>query len=280
MLPFIILGVCVVIAIVALIVVVVRHLPQAAAIDLESLPAEQEAAMKAALMERRLKRKLAESKNRLLPFLRKSGGVFFGIFDRLHKRVQHLEQRYRRKPHSMTGEEQADVRDKIRDLSVQAQASVQAEEWAEAENRFIEILSWDPKNLETYAGLASVYLERKELNQAKETFAYLFRLLHLQKSGEEGRSVFSPSLTEAQTNDIRFAYVLCLQGLGTLEEAKTQMDLVLAQDANNPKYLDKLIELSILVKDRKAARQAFDRLKDINPENQKLAIFEDKLRQL
>jgi predicted Zn-dependent protease len=71
-----------------------------------------------------------------------------------------------------------------------------------------------------------------------------------------------------------------LQGLGALEEAKMQMDLVLAQDANNPKYLDKLIELSILVKDRKAAREAFDRLKAINPENQKLAIFEDKLRQL
>jgi tetratricopeptide (TPR) repeat protein len=269
-----------VVAVVAVIVIIARHLPQAAAIDLESLPAEQEAAMKAALMERRLKRKLAESKNRLLPMLRRAGGMFFGVFDRLYKRVQQLEQRYRRKPHSMTGAEQADVRDKIRDLSVQAQASVDAEEWSEAENRYIEILSWDPKNLETYAGLASVYLARKELNQAKETFGYLFRLLQLQKSGEEGRSVFSPTLTDAQTNDIRFEYVFCLQGLGALEEAKMQMDLVLAQDANNPKYLDKLIELSILIKDRKAAREAFDRLKAINPENQKLAIFEDKLRQL
>ena len=61
----------------------------------------------------------------------------------------------------MTSAEQEDVREKIRDLTVKAGACVEAEEWSEAENRFIEILSWDPKNLETYAGLASVYLARK-----------------------------------------------------------------------------------------------------------------------
>lgn len=267
-------------AMIVVLVVIARHFPQAAAIDLESLPAEQEAAMKAALMERRLKRKLGEMRQKMVHFSRRFFGVFTGFFDRLYRRVQTLEQGYRRKPHSMSAEEQEDVRGKIFALTEQAKAAAAAEEWTEAENKYIEILSWDPKHLESYAGLASGYLARKEFNQAKETFAYLFRLIQLQASGEEAKSLFSQPLSDEALHDARFEYVQCLQNLGDLSQAKTQMDLVLADDANNPKYLDKLVELSILIKDRKAARDAFDRLKEVNPENQKLAIFEEKLRQL
>src|SRR5690606_15754500 len=84
--------------IVLLTVIIVRHFPQAASIDLESLPAEQEAAMKAALMERRLKRKLMNFKNRLVPAFRRIGQWFQKRGKNFHARIAQMEQKYRQRP--------------------------------------------------------------------------------------------------------------------------------------------------------------------------------------
>lgn len=279
MIQFIIPVVIMIVALVTILFVIARHFPQAAAIDLESLPAEQEAAMKAALMERRLKRKLLEAKNRLLPMFRKVGQGVSRFFSGLHQRVSMLEQRYRVKPQAMNSAQQEDIRQKVQQLLEEATANTDAEKYSEAEAKYIEVLSWDHKNVDAYLALAAVYFAKREFNQAKETYQYLFKLLQAQKAGEDAPSKFSTPLTETEIAEAHFDFAQCLQILQDYKAAIQQVEINLKKDANNPKYLDKLVELSILNKDRKKAREALDKLKEANPDNQKLSSFEERLRQ-
>lgn len=280
MIQFLIPAAVALIAIVAIIVVIARHLRQAAALDLESLPAEQEAAMKAALLERRLKRKMAETKNRILPLFRRFGqGVAF-IFDRAQKRVAQLEQRYRRKPQLMSPTQQQEVRQTISALLAEAQKAVEQEEWAEAEKKFIEVLGWDPKHAQAYLALAEMYFAKKEFAQAKETFQFFLKLNRAQNAGEEQISLFSEPITDEAMQQALFDYGQSLQVVGDAAQAVVQVSGALVYDPNNPKYLDKLLELSILLKDRNKARATLDKLKEVNPENQKLASLEEEVRAL
>lgn len=280
MVQFIAPGIVSLIAIAAIIVVIGRHARQAAALDLESLPAEQEAAMKAALLERRLKRKMTEAKNRIVPVFRRLGKGIMFVFNSAQKRVAQLEQRYRRKPQLMTPVQQQEVRHTIQALFADATKAVDEEDWPEAEKKFIEILGWDPKHAQAYLALAEMYFHKKEFAQAKETFQFFFRLVRAQKAGEEQVSLFSDPITDENMQAALFDYAQALQVVGDLPQALVQVSGALVYDPNNPKYLDKLLELSILVKDRNKARETLDKLKEVNPDNQKLASLEEEVRAL
>jgi tetratricopeptide (TPR) repeat protein len=268
------------IAMIIVIVIVIRHLPQAAAIDLEALPAEQEAAMKAALMERRFKRKILEFKNKSLPFLRKIGINFHKAGKSLQQKVSSMEQKYRQKPSTMTSEQQEDVKQKIKALLGAGHEHRLAEHWAEAESKYIEVLSWDHKNLDAYFGLGEVYFERKEYAQAKETFTYLLKLIQSQEAGDESVSAFSSPLTTSQINEAYFDYAICLQATDDNEGANKQLKILIDRDPKNPKYLDKAVELGILLKERVPAQEAFNALKNVNPDNQKLDSLQEQINEL
>ncbi len=280
MLQFIIPFIIFIIAAIVILVVIIRHFPQAASIDVESLPAEQEAAMKAALMEKRLKRKILEFKNKLVPVFRKFGQYFKSLWTRVNSRVEQMEQKYRPKAHTLSTVNQQDIKPKIRTLLDEAHAYAEKEEYQDAERKYIEALSWDHKNLDAFFGLGEVYFEQKSHKQAKETFMHLLKLVSTQESGEEQMSPFSNPLTEAQINEVYYDYAICLQLQGDLDGAVEQLQILIKRDEKSPKFLDKLVELSILVKDRSTAFRTLDKLKEVNPENNKIAEFEEKIKEL
>lgn len=280
MMQFILPLTIVLIAGVVIIAIIIRHFPQAASIDVEALPAEQEAAMKAALMEKRLKRKILEFKNRLVPVFRKISGYFKSLWARINSRVEQMEQKYRPKPHTMSSEDQEDIRPKIRKLLQEASEMAESEEYSGAEKKYIEALSWDHKNLDAFFGLGQVYFEQKGFKQAKETFMHLLKLVAAQENGEEQKSPFSNALTDAQINEVYFDYATCLQLQGDVEAAMEQLQIVTKRDEKNPKFLDKLVEVSIAQKDRSTAFRTLDKLKEVNPDNNKISEFEEKIREL
>jgi len=279
MLQFLFPAVILLLAIAVIVFILVRHFPQAAAIDVDALPAEQEAARKAALMERRLKRKIFETQKKILPAWRKIKQVLSKVWMALHARVVQLEQRYRKKTHTMTSEEQEDVKQKLRQLLEQAKQSFDSERFSDAEQKYIEVLSWDHKNADAYFGLAKVYIDQKEFQQAQETLAHLLKIVHTPTQDEQ-ISRFSTPIAETQVTEAHYDYAVCLQVLGDAEGASQQITICVQRDAKNPKYLDKVVELHVLAKDRSAAFRALDALKEVNPENQKIASFETQIRGL
>ena len=277
MLQFLLPGIIILVAIIAIVVIVIRHFPQAASIDVESLPEQKEAAMKAALMEKRLKRKILAAKNRMVPSFRKLSALLKKVWEKIHGRVAQMEQRYRTKVDTMSSEQQEDVKQKIRRLLDDAARLKEEENWPDAEKKYIEVLSWDAKNIDAFWGLGDMYFEQKNFTQAKETLIYLIKLIRSDKEGEEPISVFSTPLTESQINEVFYDYAICLQNNDEAPKAIDQLLVIVQRDEKNPKYLDKLVELNIAVKDRSNAFKTLRMLKDVNPENQKIENFEEQI---
>lgn len=277
MLQFILPAIVILVAIIVIVAIVVRHFPQAASIDVGALPEEQEAAMKAALMERRLKRKILDTKNKMLPFLRKFGKFLKMSWEKVHGRVAQMEQRYRTKVDSMSSEQQEDVKQKIRRLLEEADKLTEEEKWSDGEKKYIEVLSWDAQNINAFMGLGEMYFEDRNFSQAQETFVYLIKLIRADKEGEEAISAFSTPLTDTQINEVFYDYAVCLQNDEEHPKAIEQVKIIVERDEKNPKFLDKLVELSILAKDRSTAFRTLSKLKEVNPENQKIESFEEQI---
>jgi len=154
-------------------------------------------------------------------------------------------------------------------------------------------LKIDPHNQEVYKILADVYTEQKEYEEAKETLEYLLKLTHNNKA-----AVFSSlanlakergNLKEAEEEYLKsislsadnYLYFISLAEVYLeLEEYKyaletAQRALILAN--NNPKILDFLINVSIIIQDKELAVKYLDRLKEVNIDNKKIGYFNEKL---
>ncbi|MBI3626728.1 tetratricopeptide repeat protein, partial [Candidatus Uhrbacteria bacterium] len=51
-------------------------------------------------------------------------------------------------------------------------------------------------------------------------------------------------------------------------------------EPNNPKYLDQLLEMSIITRDKETAEDVLGRLEAVNPGNQKLTEFRQRIEEL
>ena len=65
---------------------------------------------------------------------------------------------------------------------------------------------------------------------------------------------------------------------GDNDNALTMIQNALTLAPKNPKYLDFLIELSILINNKYLAEITWDKLKEVNPENQKLAGLQERIQ--
>ena len=68
--------------------------------------------------------------------------------------------------------------------------------------------------------------------------------------------------------------------MGELETACENLREALDLEPNNPRYLDLILDLSIMKKDKEEASRYFEKLAAVNPENQKLADWKEKIDSL
>ena len=64
------------------------------------------------------------------------------------------------------------------------------------------------------------------------------------------------------------------------EEAIDNISRALVIEPNNPRYLDMMLEISIINKDKIKALDAYNKLIEVNPDNQKLAGFKEEIEKL
>jgi len=80
--------------------------------------------------------------------------------------------------------------------------------------------------------------------------------------------------------EIYFALANANKQLGDFDEAIDNLHEALELEANNPRYLDLILELSIMKKDCVLAENILHRLEESNPENQKISEFRARLNKI
>jgi len=246
--------------------IIIPKFPALAILNVENIPGQKEAKFKEKIIRQRVERDFGSiykgaSRWRLLI------GNFFNTF--LKHRYQHLSKLRddisRQKKLSFS-----EKRDRIANLFVQAKAAMTEENFEAAEKQLIEIISLDAKRLSAFLELGEVYRLRKNFKEAKETFEHTLKLAQQLRRDPE-------MLEGIVVSEVRFSLARVCFELNLLDEALEYTRQALDSEPNNPRYLDLILDLSIMKKDKKLALSSWEKLAAANPENNKLPEWKGKI---
>jgi tetratricopeptide (TPR) repeat protein len=291
--PLIIILLCLAV----IIFIISKKLPLLASFDVSSIPKEKEAETKQKIMEKRLERKAKVFYSKISPIFKIISNFFARRFKDLSEGLKNLEEKYKKKSKEemlVTKQEFVSQEKKIENIFKEAQDLIDKEDFANAEKKYIEIIGLDHRNINAYRGLGDLYIAQKNYADAKQTFEHILKLNQL-----DDEAYASLGKIAEETGDLKEAKDDFLKSIGiknvavhyfelaevclkmeNYEEAMVNLEKALEFEPNNPKYIDLLLTISIILKDSGRAFSLLRKLKEVNPENQKIAEFEKELSNL
>ena len=258
---WIILGIIIVAAL-AIIVLVVSKWKQLVLIDIDAMPKAKLRSKKYQLIESRLQRRFGD----VFGGVGKVFGPVIAIvqkqFQQIYRKLVALERKYRHggmRPQTQQDKEK--TRQKVAQLMEEGTQLFKDENFADAEQNFLDVIRLNPKEVEAYEYLGEIYIEKREFDHAIETLEYAKQL-----SPNDDRIAFDLGTVHVQRGD--------------LEKGKRFFEQAVELAPNNPRNLNGLLQLAIDMKDKPLAIMTLSKLKKANPENQKLEELAQTVKEL
>ena len=252
-----------------IIFIVLRKFPVLANIDIGEIEAERQAELKRKILNDKFKRSVSKVFKELNKFLKPVGKSLGQLFGLLYNRLVNLKENYTEET-QVAGE---DVVKKIEALFAEAQDLTHKEELAKAEAKYIEIIGIDSKNYKAFELLGENYFDREDYEEAEQTFEHAIKLKEqLKKAGED--------ISDMELAKTFFSLGLVHQKMSNSSMALAKIKSALELEPNNPRYLDKIVELCIMTKDPITAKDYCQRLESSNSGNKKIKEFKEKIREL
>jgi tetratricopeptide (TPR) repeat protein len=267
-----------VLSLAAIIFIIARKIPPLRVLDVESVPETQTARARERLLLERMKRQTEKSRELLKSSAAPLGRLIKKICGMIWHRFLNWEKRYQDEAKAKTPASAGEASAKITALLEEAGNLIKNEKLNEAEKFYIEIISASPSNIEAYQGLADIYLKRKEYKEAKETKQFVLKLILKADKSRPASRKNTGQIKKVSEAHFDIAEIDLLAG--ELDKAKASFKRALECEPSSPKYLDKLIQLGIMLKDRNLAEGMLARLAEVNPENQKLKEYEGKIGEM
>ncbi len=273
-----------------IIVIVFRKFSVLASLDVENIPAEKEARFKERIISNRLKRNVIKWWAKLNRVLSPAGQALANLFKTSLNKLYRLRSDYKGQD-----EENISSENKIEQLFAQAEDFCKRDDSESAEKKYIEIIGLDSKNINAFKALGRVYFEKKEYEEAKQTFEHILKLKEddediynnlAQIAKEKGdlnqaKDEYIKSLNiNKQNAQTYFSLALVYQAMGKWSDTIKSLKKALKIEPSNPRYLDTMLEISIIIKDKVLALDAYQKLLKTNPENNKIAEFKKQIDEL
>ena len=277
-------------------VIVWRKLPQLASIRIEAIPKHQHQIRKQQILDQRLQQKLGSVEAAIANGFKAFFGGVRTLSQRLFKRLSELEREYRRKIVVQQAIDDPDaLRAKVATALAEAQAAMGAEDWPRAEQLFVDVVSLDPKNIDAYLGMADVATARKDYVNAREALKFVLKLQQDSDAAytrlgridsQEGKFaeaeadyLKSVSLN-AMTAGTHYELGVTEENLGNIAKAEQAYQEAVKLEPANPKYLDALLQFALINKRKEIAKETIVKLREANPENQKLEELAQAVKEL
>lgn len=275
----------------AIAMIVARKLPQLTLIDTESIPKEQNLARKKQIMDERVRRAAEDWSKGALKAVTPVAVGARDSFRRLFKRLLTIDRQFAiSKP--VDPDKGHDRAEKVR---AEAKKLIDENKFGEAEKKLISVLAFDELNDGVYRDLGDLYTRIKRHDRARDTYAFLVKVLIKRSCGQqtadskgvpvprfEAFSEDCPAGSEAHA-DIAKQYDnfgLASQSAEDFASARAGFEHAASFEPGNPKHLDLLVEACIMdgVKDRALA--AWERLREVNPDNKKLNPLRKRIEKM
>lgn len=255
--------VLIILSLAIIIVIVLRKFPHLTSINILSIAEEKQIAVKEKILCSRLHRRSQELAGKAAPVWNSIVSISRRLYHRLYQKVQSLEEKYQRNAKKNSPAEKEDARQQVSALMEEVQELDEKANFEAVEQKYIKIISVDPKNIEAYQSLADLYFDNKEYQEAEQVLNYL---LKLDRDNNQANYYYRWGEIKKITGNLEEALVF----------AKKAVDAAPA----NPKYLDFLLEMSILMNNKAIAKETYYKLKEANPANQKLETYYEAIKDL
>lgn len=241
-----------------IIYIVLSKFSALASLDIDNMPAEKEARVKEHIISSRLKREIQKRSFwivKIFRFLWKGIAAFgAGVYEKMHNlKAYHKEEVVKKDGDS--GKRAEIIHNEVDEL-------LKKEEFDLAENLLIELLAINSKDIDAFKKLGGLYFERKDYEDAKQTFEHILKI------------------TPEEDGEIYFDLCLVYMEMENWQKAIDNIKKALEIEPNNPRYLDTMVEIGIINKDKVLAQDAYNRLAEANPENQKLGEIKEEIDNL
>ena len=244
-----------------IVIVLLSKIPVLRVIDVKTIPEERTRELKEKIIMEKFER---TARNKWSVVSKATSVVVKGTSHLGRRAVQKLyaiEQYYQKLNRNATEGQHTYTHETIKKLIDQTEQLIREEEYIPAEKIFIDIISHNPRGVDAYEGLGNMYLAKKDFDHARETLMFALRL--------------SPN--DASVNVSMAELEIALE---RPKSALTYLRKAVGKRSKNPKYLDLYIDASLAAGSLKDARGGLQLLKRVNPENQKIATFEERFDQL
>ena len=246
-----------------ILIVVARKFPALANLDVKNIPAEKEARFKEKIIQSRLERFLAKWKVALSRVFKFAGSGIAGLFKLAINGLSEMRKKYAAEKAPVTVEEKVE---KVKVLFAQSNELDDDENFEEKEKGLIKIIELEPRNTEAFTSLGDLYFSNKKYEDAKQAWVHVLKLLGDNEVDRQADIYYNLALLYEEISD----------NVGALETANMAVKI----SPNNPRYLDALVEISIINKDKSSAVFALAKLAEVNPENGKLKDFSEQIEDL
>ncbi len=278
--PLIIILVC----LTGIIIIYVKKIPYVSTIDIQQLPKEQQADVKKSLIEKRVEDKIKNLAVKIKNLF--SPAVKFSVkyYQLIRGKIKKVEEEYKQKHLFLVKNQPQVAKQKIQDLLENGEKFIKEENLAEAEKKFIEIISLDPDNIDAYQNLGELYLKQKDFKHAEETFKHVLKLIIRSQRWWQGfrknDKIVSASNINSQIASVYLDLGEVYQAMEDNEKALENYKKAAEIEPNNPRNLDFLIKIAIILNKKKIAQKFLQDLKKVNPNNEKIKEFEIQLKEL
>ncbi len=255
----------------AIIFIIIKRIPDLTTINTESIPEERESKVRNRIIVERLARKLANFINVITTFWHPISETLKDFFSDLYKTILDLEKKTQQQVRPL---KTVEIKQLISEKLQSAKQHFDKSELVAAENDYIEVVRLDPKNIEAFEGLSQIYLANRDYKKSRETVRYCVKLL--------GKKITSDTPKEE-----KHRLASCYADLGNIYQLESKNQLAFANFAkatelepNNPRFLDLMLKISIMLKNKEAAWRAFNALSETDPGNQKLSDLRQEIEAL
>lgn len=259
-----------------IIVIVARKFSILSDLDVENIQTEKEARFKERIVGNRIKRNFYKHYSRVIRFFRPIIDSLGSFFVGLYKKLLEFKDSYN-KEKEMKSEKTEDILDKY---LTEAEDHRKNEEFEKAEKALIEAIAIDSQSIKAFKILSDVYLDKKSYREAKQTLEHVAKLL--ETSYDPNKVISGEGVDEvgSQLSLIYFDLSLVSSELDDKVSALKNINKALSIESNNPRYLNTKIDVSIVVKNKEEANLAYEKLKEVDPSNQKLEEIKAKIEEI
>ncbi len=284
-------------ALAVILFIIFRKFPQVANLDLTDLPEEKIYQKKKEIINKRIVKSSGLLQERIIKLLSPAKKIWgklqlqFRIYVGKIEKLLHHEQVLKTKIKNNIASSE-DKEQKLNQLIHDGEQFLKLNNYDSAEERFIAAIKIDTKSAAAYRGLGDTYLAKNSLEEARQTYRFLIRMepdddsvlvklaeiAESQGDLEEAIGYYQQAVLVNDSFSPRFHHLAeLLLKINHPQVAKEAALQAVELEPQNPKYLDLLIEIAIICCDKDLALKAYGELRLINPDNQKLSAWKDRI---